>query len=123
MAFYYKRTSTEGFEKQTERHHGDKNRKCNRRCLSTIYTGEGPLFLSLQKVMEQIILYDGDNQFKLPHLKKNALMVRGMLPESPDVSDELRAKIESLDPTEIESVEDEEVVDLEPEVDVEAALI
>lgn len=73
--------------------------------------------------MEQIILYDGDNQFKLPHLKKNALMVRGMLPESPDVRDELRAKIESLDPTEIESVEDEEVVDLEPEVDVEAALI
>jgi hypothetical protein len=55
------------------------------------------VFLTLQKVMELIILHDGDNHFKLPHLKKDALLRQGILPVSLPVTEQLREKIESLD--------------------------
>ena len=55
------------------------------------------VFLTLQKVMELVILNDGCNQYKLPHLKKDALLRQGTLPVSLPVTAELREKIESLE--------------------------
>ena len=54
------------------------------------------VFLTLQKVHELIILNDGTNKFKLPHMRKEALARRGQLPLSWPVSDELKQKIEQL---------------------------
>jgi hypothetical protein len=39
-------------------------------------------FLTLQSVMQEIIGCKGDNSFKIPHMKKSALMAKGRLPES-----------------------------------------
>ena len=57
------------------------------------------VFLSHQKVMEQVILHDGGNNYKLPHMKKDRLArQQGQLPDSIPVSEELRAKINAIQP-------------------------
>eukprot|EP00591_Stephanopyxis_turris_P007409 CAMPEP_0195509324 /NCGR_PEP_ID=MMETSP0794_2-20130614/2284_1 /TAXON_ID=515487 /ORGANISM="Stephanopyxis turris, Strain CCMP 815" /LENGTH=235 /DNA_ID=CAMNT_0040636505 /DNA_START=249 /DNA_END=957 /DNA_ORIENTATION=+ len=53
------------------------------------------VFLSLQKVMEQVILSEGRNNFKIPHMSKQALERSGQLPMSILVSEQLREKITS----------------------------
>ena len=53
------------------------------------------VFLSHQQVMTQILLHDGGNDYKLPHMKKNSLARSGQLPVSITITDELRAKIEA----------------------------
>ena len=45
-------------------------------------------FLTLQKVMEQVILCNGDNTFTTPHMSKNKLERAGKLPTTNKVSDE-----------------------------------
>ena len=44
------------------------------------------VFLTLQKVMEAVILCNGSNSYKLPHISKEALERRGELPISITVS-------------------------------------
>ena len=46
--------------------------------------------------MESIILNDGSNSYKLPHLRKDALQRQGQLPLSIAVTEELKAKIDSI---------------------------
>ena len=52
------------------------------------------VFLTLQKVMETIILKDGGNEYKLPHMSKEKLEQNGELPVLILVSDELLQKLE-----------------------------
>ena len=52
------------------------------------------VFLTLQKVMETIILRDGGNDYKIPHMSKERLERNGELPVSIVVSDELFAKLQ-----------------------------
>lgn len=66
------------------------------------------VFLSLQKCLECIILNEGDNRYKLPHMAKDRLARRGLLPMSIEVTDELRAKILAM--LEEEEEEEEAVV-------------
>ena len=54
------------------------------------------VFLTHQQVLEQIILHDGGNNYKLPHMGKERLARQGQLPVSIAVSDELQEKIEQL---------------------------
>ena len=54
------------------------------------------VFLTLQKIHELVVLHNGKNDYKLPHLRKDALERQGQLPRYWPVSDELRAKIEQL---------------------------
>ena len=54
------------------------------------------VFLTHQKVLEQILLCDGGNNYKLPHMGKERLLRQGQLPVSIAVTDELQAKIEQL---------------------------
>ena len=61
----------------------------DKKCLNKV-------FLTLQKVMELVILNDGRNDYKLPHLRKAALERQGQLPVSISVTDELKQKIESI---------------------------
>ena len=51
------------------------------------------IFLTLQKVMEAVILCNGSNNYKLPHISKEALERRGQLPVSITVSSPLRARL------------------------------
>ena len=53
-------------------------------------------FLTHQQVLERILLCDGGNNYKLPHMGKERLARQGQLPVSIAVSDELQAKIEQL---------------------------
>ena len=46
--------------------------------------------------MESIILNDGSNSYKLPHLRKDARLRQGQLPLSIAVTEELKAKIDSI---------------------------
>jgi hypothetical protein len=48
----------------------------------------------LQKVMELVILHDGSNHFKLPHLGKDRLLRSGMVLDTLPVSEELVEKLE-----------------------------
>ena len=52
------------------------------------------VFITLQKVMELIILHDGSNAYKLPHLGKDSLLRRGMLRTTIPVSQVLIEKLE-----------------------------
>ena len=52
------------------------------------------VFLTLQKVMETIILRNGGNDYKIPHMSKQRLERNGELPVSIVVSDELFAKLQ-----------------------------
>jgi hypothetical protein len=54
------------------------------------------VFLTHQQVLEQIILCDGGNNYKLPHMGKERLLRQGQLPVSIAVTDELQAKIQQL---------------------------
>ena len=54
------------------------------------------IFLTLQKVMEECILHDGNNDYKLPHISKRKLEKSGQLPMSIKVSDILQTKINKL---------------------------
>ena len=54
------------------------------------------VFLTHQQVLERIILCDGGNNYKLPHMGKERLARQGQLPVSIAVSDELQAKIDEL---------------------------
>jgi hypothetical protein len=80
------------------------------------------VFLTLQTVMELIILNDGGNNFKIPHMRKDALARQGQLPISIDVSEELMAKLVSLDEGDDAVAEQEAVVEMEAEavVDLDA---
>jgi hypothetical protein len=51
-------------------------------------------FVTLQKVMELVILHDGSNHFKLPHLGKDRLLNRGMVLDTLPVSEELVETLE-----------------------------
>jgi hypothetical protein len=53
------------------------------------------VFLTHQQCLEQIILCDGGNTFKLPHMGKERLLRQDQLPVSIGVSDELQAKFSS----------------------------
>ena len=50
-------------------------------------------FLTLQKVMEVIILCNGNNNFKLPQICKTKLERTGRLPVSIDVLDAVKEKL------------------------------
>lgn len=50
-------------------------------------------FLSLQLAMEQVILVDGDNNYKLRHMSKEKLEREGKLEVSITISDELQQKL------------------------------
>jgi hypothetical protein len=54
------------------------------------------VFLSHQAVMEQVILNDGGNEYKLPHMGKDRLARNSELPVALAVSNVLRAKIATL---------------------------
>ena len=51
------------------------------------------IFLTLQGVMEQIILNDGGNDYKLPHMNKAKLARNNELPLTLIASDDVRMKI------------------------------
>ena len=51
------------------------------------------IFLTLQTVMEQILLNDGGNEYKLVHMSKSKLEREGRLPESIRASDKLLQKL------------------------------
>ena len=51
------------------------------------------VFLTLQKVMEAVILCSGSNSYKLSHISKEALERRGELPINITVSSPLRARL------------------------------
>ena len=50
-------------------------------------------FLTLQKVVECIILCDGNNNYKTPHMSKEKLERTGQLPMSIKILDEVKAKV------------------------------
>ena len=50
-------------------------------------------FLTLQKVMECIILCDGNNDYKMPHISEEKLERTGQLPMSIKILDEIKAKL------------------------------
>jgi hypothetical protein len=52
------------------------------------------IFVTLQKVMELVILHDGSNAFKLPHLGKDKALRSGMLLDTLPVFEELKQKLE-----------------------------
>ena len=54
------------------------------------------VFLTLQCVMEKIILNDGGNDFKLPHMNKAKLMRLNRLPISIQASEEVMTKIQAV---------------------------
>jgi hypothetical protein len=54
------------------------------------------VFLTHQQCLEQIILCDGGNNYKLHHMGKERLLRQGQLPVSIAVSDELQDKIQQL---------------------------
>ena len=54
------------------------------------------IFLTQQKVHEMILLRDGHNDYKLPHLRKDVLARQGQLPLSWPLSDELKAKVKQM---------------------------
>ena len=60
------------------------------------YSKLNDIFLTLQKVMELVILHDGNNNYKLPHISKRKLENEYNLPISISVSDELESKIKSI---------------------------
>ncbi len=60
------------------------------------------VFLTHQQCLEQTILADGGNDYKLPHMGKDRLARQGLLPVSIGVSDELHEKIESIQAVEEE---------------------
>ena len=51
-------------------------------------------FLTLQKVMECIVLCDGNNDYKMPHISKGKLERSGQLPMSIKILDEVKAKLQ-----------------------------
>ncbi|ETV93087.1 hypothetical protein H310_12882 [Aphanomyces invadans] len=53
-------------------------------------------FMTLQKVMECIFKIGGDNSFKLPHQKKNALLKKGPLPPQLECDDEVSAALDAM---------------------------
>jgi hypothetical protein len=55
----------------------------------------GKIFVTLQKVMELVILHDGCNQFKLPHLGKDKALRSGMLLGTLPVCKELVEKLQA----------------------------
>jgi hypothetical protein len=57
------------------------------------------VFITLQKVMELIILNEGSNAYKLPHLGKDSLMRKGGLWTTIPVSQELIEKLEGIETT------------------------
>ena len=50
-------------------------------------------FLTLQKVMEYIILCDGNNDYKMPHISKEKLERTGQLPMSIKILEKVKAKL------------------------------
>jgi hypothetical protein len=56
----------------------------------------GKIFLTLQKVMELVILHDSSNNFKLPHLGKDKALRSAMVLDTLPVCKEL---VEMLVPT------------------------
>jgi hypothetical protein len=55
------------------------------------------LFVTHQRVLEAIIMNDGGNKYRLPHMIKDELLRRGQLPVPVSVSDDLSdAKLEAL---------------------------
>jgi hypothetical protein len=55
----------------------------------------GKIFVTLQKVMELVILHDGCNQFKLPHLGKDKALRSGMVLDTLPVCEELVEKLQA----------------------------
>ena len=51
------------------------------------------VFITHQQCLEQIILCDGGNNYRIPHMGKEALARQGQLPVSIGVSYELQVKI------------------------------
>ena len=54
------------------------------------------VFLTLQCVMEKIILNDGGNDFKNPHMNKQKIMRLNRLPISIQASEEVMTKIQAV---------------------------
>ena len=46
------------------------------------------IYITLMTVMNEIIRSNGDNNYKIPHLGKDALARRGVLPKCIEVADE-----------------------------------
>ena len=55
------------------------------------------VFLTLQQTMEQVILADGDNTYKLQHLSKSRLEKKGPLPTSIMISEDLKRKLSCIE--------------------------
>jgi hypothetical protein len=62
--------------------------------LNLQYVTVAMCFVTLQKVMELVILHNGSNHFKLPHLGKDRLLNRGMVLDTLSVSEELVEKLQ-----------------------------
>ena len=57
------------------------------------------VFITHQTMVEQVILHEGSNDFKIKHLNKDKIIrEQGRLPEFIPLTDELKAKIEQLCP-------------------------
>ena len=55
------------------------------------------IFLTLQHTMEQIILADGCNNYRLQHLSKAQLERKGKLPISSLISEDLKRKLTCIE--------------------------
>jgi hypothetical protein len=55
------------------------------------------IFLTLQLSMEQIILADGGNNYRLQHLSKVQLERKGIHPSSIQISEKLKNKLTSIE--------------------------
>jgi hypothetical protein len=64
------------------------------------------VFMTHQQCLEQIILCDGGNNSKHPHMGKEGLLRQGQLPVSIGVSNELHAKIQQLQQPQQEAQEE-----------------
>jgi hypothetical protein len=61
------------------------------------------VFITHQQCLQEIILCDGGNNYKIPHMGKVKLARPGQLPVSIQVKDELRTKIVELEEEEVGS--------------------
>jgi len=58
------------------------------------YSKLNNVFLTLQTVMDEIILVNGRNNYKIKHMSKAKLEREGRLPVSVTISDALKSKLE-----------------------------
>ena len=64
------------------------------------------VFITHQTMVEQVILHEGSNDFKIKHLNKDKMIrEQGRLPDSIPLTDEVKARIEQLCPGTIADID------------------